>query len=406
MTPTTAWLAASALLLSGCVIREVHEVRYVHDQGGRAPGATASSAAPCDRCEATSAPGAVMADSQPPAPLEEEPLDQPGDGYVWTDGYWNWDGDEWDWTSGSWMVPPLGEVFVPPSYYAYGGGCLYVPGRWETGDRPRGPRVQVRDHRTHRRPEVRDHRTKDKRPRRPERRDHRGETPGGVDRQDDRVITVPPRRPSRTADRAAQDRFRQPDDASSVTGTVPASGASDIIDGRDVRDHRGDHVSDGPSGVVVVPPRGRPDRSDQSVRAAPDRGPDVQPADRPNVLIAPPPPSARPGGWSRPERAGGWSHPGRAAGWSRPAPPTRNAPSGPPVVVSPSPSHSPSPTRMPPSRSAQPSRSAPPVHSAPPSRSAPPVRSAPPSRAAPSAPPATHRAAPARSPGSARSHRR
>lgn len=395
MTPTTAWLAASALLLSGCVIREVHEVRYVRDESGRAPGATAKSAAPCDRCEASNAPGAVMADSQPPAPLEEEPLDQPGEGYVWTDGYWNWDGGEWDWVSGSWMLPPDGQIFVPPAYYAYGGGCLYVPGRWDTGHRPRGQRVHVRDHRSPpRRPERRDHRTKDKPERRPERRDHRGETPGGVDRRDDLVITVPPRRPSRAADRAAQDRLRdQRDhrDAASATGAVPASGASDVIDGRDVRDHRGERASD-PSGVVIVPPRGRPDRADQPVRAAPDRGPDAEPVSPggPNVLIAPPPPSARPGGWSRPERDGGRSQPGRA-GWPRHQP-TRSAPNSPPVVISPSPS------RTPPVRSAPPARSEP-------GRSAPPSRSAP-TRAAPSAPPAGHRASPPRSSGPARSHRR
>lgn len=400
MTPTTAWLAASALLLSGCVIREVHEVRYVRDESGRPPGAAASSAAPCDRCEASNAPGAVMADSQPPAPLEEEPLDQPGDGYVWTDGYWNWDGGEWDWVSGSWTLPPDGQVFVPPAYYAYGGGCLYVPGRWETGRRPRG-RVEVRDHRTPRRPERRDHRTKDKPPQRPERRDHRGETPGEVDRRDDLVITVPPRRPTRAADRAARDRLRDHRDAVDATVSVPASGASDVIDGRDLRgnrdvlDQRGDRASDASGGVIIVPPRGRPERADQPVRAAPDRGPDARPVSPagPNVLVAPPPPSARPG-WTRPGRDSR-PHPGRAGGWSRHQP-TRSAPSGPPVVISPSPSSS--PARVPPSRSASPVRSEP-------SRSAQPARSAP-ARSAPSAPPAAHRGAPPRSSGPARVHRR
>ncbi|HTE53195.1 MAG TPA: hypothetical protein VK698_20215 [Kofleriaceae bacterium] len=395
MTSTTAWLTASALLLSGCVIREVHEVHHVRDDQPRASSASGI----CDRCDASNAPGAVMAESQPPAPLQEEALDQPGPGYVWTDGYWDWNGNDWQWVGGDWVAPVDDQVFLPPAYYAYGGSCLYVPGRWVRGDhRP------VRDHRTVRNGDVRDHRTgrggdvRDHRGEKPDQkppRDHRGDDRGVVDRGGgDYVISVPPRRPRHAADRAAPARSA---DAPDAVGTVSASdAASDVVDGRgDQRDsgRAPDRASDGggPRGVVIIPPpRARPDRPGMPSRAAPERGPEAAPSG-PGTMVAPPaPPSSggwsRPGaptGWSRPGSSGGWSRPGAPTGWSRPgAPPSRSAPSSPGGIAQPS-GPPPRPSG-PPVRVAPNSRPAPPA-SAPASsgdraRPAPPTRSSAPAR--------------------------
>src|SRR5271154_7329001 len=56
----------------------------------------------------------------PPAiPVYDQPI-CPGDGYLWTPGYWDWDGDYY-WVPGTWVEPP--EV-----------GFLWTPGYWGWGD--------------------------------------------------------------------------------------------------------------------------------------------------------------------------------------------------------------------------------------------------------------------------------
>ena len=59
----------------------------------------------------------------PPAlPVYEQPV-CPGDGYLWTPGYWYWDDDAADyfWVPGTWVLAP--EV-----------GLLWTPGWWGWGD--------------------------------------------------------------------------------------------------------------------------------------------------------------------------------------------------------------------------------------------------------------------------------
>jgi hypothetical protein len=385
MKATTIGLAAAALLVSGCIVREVREIHHVRDNGTRAPGDTGT----CDNCDGGAAPGAMMADSQPPPPLVEEALDQPGDGYVWTDGYWHWNGTDWVWISGAWS-PPVdpGVVFIPPAYYTSGPGCLYVPGRWH-----RGPRVaSVRDHRT-RRPRdgdeptkgrsVRDHRTnREAEPGKPPRsvRDHRGEKPVDVDRDvdidPDFVIRVPARRfrgqpaeSDRSPVRADSDRVRVDSDR------VRAVDAD-----RDGRDSRGDRVIDagGSRGIDAGGSRG--------IDAGGSRGIDVT-GDRPRgdmpdyVIVRPRPdrmrPDRRPSG---PDVSGPGSpreSPTMRGQWVRPMPPpSRGAP---PVMVPPSRAPS-SPIRI----GSQPVRVMPPRPASPPPRSGQPATSQP--RAPASAP--------------------
>lgn len=57
----------------------------------------------------------------PPAlPVYEQPI-CPGDGYMWTPGYWAWDGNEYYWVPGTWVEAP--EI-----------GFLWTPGYWGWGD--------------------------------------------------------------------------------------------------------------------------------------------------------------------------------------------------------------------------------------------------------------------------------
>ncbi|HWM85264.1 MAG TPA: YXWGXW repeat-containing protein [Kofleriaceae bacterium] len=380
MKATTMWLVAGAMMASGCVIREVREIHHVRDPGSG--DRAESSGADCDRCDAGAAPGAVMAESQPPPPLVEEALDQPADGYVWTDGYWHWNGFEWVWMSGGWQPPMDGLVFVPPAYYASGAHCLYVPGRWSRPERVRG----VRDNRTQRtarddrlRPGqgVRDNRTrgggKDD-PKRAGVRDNRGKqgTPD-VDREvggrvePDVVIRVPPRRTRVRPTRSMPDR-------SSGDGAVEVGGTLDGV--REVDRGDGDGgAAGGDRDMVVAPPRGDVRPAQPSVDApagAHDRGYVIQPPMR-GTMVAPPPrsPAAHtPRGWSRPIQ-----------------PPVRSAPPPPGGMAPPPRSEPPPRPGHAPVRVGQPARDA--VRSAPSAPSAPPAANSGGNRARP-APARTH----------------
>ena len=44
----------------------------------------------------------------PELPVYEQPI-CPGDGYIWTPGYWAWDG-EYYWVPGTWVMAPRARV--------------------------------------------------------------------------------------------------------------------------------------------------------------------------------------------------------------------------------------------------------------------------------------------------------
>ncbi len=69
----------------------------------------------------------------PPAlPVYEQPP-CPGDGYLWTPGYWAWDTDydDYYWVPGTWvMAPEVGFLWTPP-YWGWGdGGYVFYSGYW------------------------------------------------------------------------------------------------------------------------------------------------------------------------------------------------------------------------------------------------------------------------------------
>jgi len=69
----------------------------------------------------------------PPAlPVYEQPI-CPGDGYIWTPGYWAWDDDFGDyyWVPGTWILAPeVGFLWTPPYWAWADGGWLFYPGYW------------------------------------------------------------------------------------------------------------------------------------------------------------------------------------------------------------------------------------------------------------------------------------
>jgi hypothetical protein len=69
----------------------------------------------------------------PPAlPVYEQPI-CPGDGYLWTPGYWAWDPDYGDyyWVPGTWVLAPqVGYLWTPGWWGWGGGGYFFHEGYW------------------------------------------------------------------------------------------------------------------------------------------------------------------------------------------------------------------------------------------------------------------------------------
>jgi hypothetical protein len=69
----------------------------------------------------------------PPAlPVYEQPI-CPGDGYIWTPGYWAWDPDAGDyyWVPGTWVLSPeVGYLWTPPWWGWEGGRFFFHEGWW------------------------------------------------------------------------------------------------------------------------------------------------------------------------------------------------------------------------------------------------------------------------------------
>ena len=69
----------------------------------------------------------------PPAlPVYEQPL-CPGEGYLWTPGFWAWDADynDYYWVPGTWILPPQPEVLWTPPYWAWvDGAFVFYDGYW------------------------------------------------------------------------------------------------------------------------------------------------------------------------------------------------------------------------------------------------------------------------------------
>jgi WXXGXW repeat (2 copies) len=68
----------------------------------------------------------------PELPVYEQPL-CPGDGYIWTPGYWAWDsdGDDYYWVPGTWVLAPEVGYFWTPPYWGWGSGVyIFYPGYW------------------------------------------------------------------------------------------------------------------------------------------------------------------------------------------------------------------------------------------------------------------------------------
>ncbi|MGH9712790.1 MAG: YXWGXW repeat-containing protein [Candidatus Acidiferrales bacterium] len=72
----------------------------------------------------------------PPLPVYEQPV-CPGEGYLWTPGYWAWDadGDDYYWVPGTWVEAPEVGYLWTPGYWGWDSGFyVFHGGYW-------GPRI-------------------------------------------------------------------------------------------------------------------------------------------------------------------------------------------------------------------------------------------------------------------------
>src|SRR5579863_3179418 len=68
----------------------------------------------------------------PELPVYDQPP-IPGDGYIWTPGYWAWGDDIQDyyWVPGTWVLAPQPEYLWTPGYWGWSGGVfLWNAGYW------------------------------------------------------------------------------------------------------------------------------------------------------------------------------------------------------------------------------------------------------------------------------------
>jgi hypothetical protein len=73
--------------------------------------------------------GVSVSIAPPALPVYEQPM-CPGDGYIWTPGYWAWDGAYY-WVSGDWVMAPEAGYLWTPGYWGWGGdGFMFNEGYW------------------------------------------------------------------------------------------------------------------------------------------------------------------------------------------------------------------------------------------------------------------------------------
>jgi len=76
--------------------------------------------------------GVSIAIGPPELPVYEQPI-CPGDGYIWTPGYWGYDNSisDYYWVPGAWVEAPEEGYLWTPGYWGWGdGGYLFNEGYW------------------------------------------------------------------------------------------------------------------------------------------------------------------------------------------------------------------------------------------------------------------------------------
>jgi len=87
---------------------------------------------PADDSEYNEPATATASTAPPPLPDYSQPP-APGDGYIWTPGYWAWGSSGYYWVPGTWVEPPYEGALWTPGYWGYTSGRYkFYPGHWGT----------------------------------------------------------------------------------------------------------------------------------------------------------------------------------------------------------------------------------------------------------------------------------
>jgi WXXGXW repeat (2 copies) len=74
--------------------------------------------------------GVAIAIAPPELPVYDQPI-CPGDGYIWTPGYWAYGSDDYYWVPGTWVQAPEVGFLWTPGYLGWGdGGYIFYDGYW------------------------------------------------------------------------------------------------------------------------------------------------------------------------------------------------------------------------------------------------------------------------------------
>jgi hypothetical protein len=93
-------------------------------------------------------PEYVLVREAPPAVIVERRPPPPGGGYMWIDGYWDWNGRQYVWQGGHWARPPREHViWAAPRYDRHEQGYRYTPGQWREDQPQRRRDDEQRDRR-------------------------------------------------------------------------------------------------------------------------------------------------------------------------------------------------------------------------------------------------------------------
>jgi len=108
--------------------------RYVHyhypDYGSSQVSATSSTSASTSTSNVVAASSYAVRSPPPPLPAVEQPP-IPGDGYLWTPGYWAYAADGYYWVPGAWVQPPYPGALWTPGYWAWSDGYyVFRSGYW------------------------------------------------------------------------------------------------------------------------------------------------------------------------------------------------------------------------------------------------------------------------------------
>jgi hypothetical protein len=92
--------------------------------------APATVAALCLATASFAQVGISVTIAPPPLPVYDQPV-CPGDGYIWTPGYWAWGDGDYYWVPGLWVQAPEVGFLWTPGWWGWGaGGYLFNEGFW------------------------------------------------------------------------------------------------------------------------------------------------------------------------------------------------------------------------------------------------------------------------------------